>query len=243
MTENDIFYDAIKTNNVEILKFLFDHWSIIKEPVSLEAIQLAFETENSNMISYIIKNCDKYEVECLLQQSIRSNKSEIINQIIECRYDDLGELENYETKIALLCWAIREGRKDIVKRLSDIGISVNSINERGENLLFALINHSYYYANESGDNAIKNIKLLIKNGADIHLKNPNGFTPLTALIDWREGRIVPTLTNILRTMTGIAETLGYDNWKKLYDNDDVYVDLVARMLSDFESILINYGKI
>ena len=243
MTENDIFYDAIKTNNVEILKFLFDHWSSVKGPVSKEAIQLAIETENSSIISHIIKNCDKYEVECLLEQSIRSNKSEIINQIIECRYDDLDELEDYETKIALLCWAIREGRKDIVKRLSDIGISVNNRNEHGENLLFALINHSYYHADEPGDNTIKNIKLLIKNGADIHLKNPNGFTPLTDLFGWRDGRAVPTLTNILRTMIGIAGVLNYDDWKKLYDNNDVYIDLVTRMLSDFESILINYGKI
>jgi len=69
--------------------------------------------------------------------------------------------------------AVISGNPNQVKLLLDLGCDPNTRGEGGESIL-----HSFGEVDKISKNHIDCIKLLIENGADVHLKDKDGRTPL-----------------------------------------------------------------
>lgn len=236
---HDILYDAIKTRNLDILKFLFDH--NVSNEISDKSIELAIKIENPKIIVLLIEN--HADINVIIKQAIQMGNIKLVkkvfNQINKNQMNILRMHKNHPYKIfelinpdvmnliiknkiidssdyycrtGLLLYVLRHNNE-----LSEIGISADA------NVLQQMIDDSFY-----SDGYTDYIKLLLKNGVEV---NENIFP--TVIFD----NAGPSLTCILRTMLVIAEHVeGQKKFKNVKQNFETLLKQFQNVILDSENI-------
>ncbi len=143
---------------------------------------LAVNEGNLKLLQYLIKH--KFPVDVmerdtqstLLHLAVKHNHPEMAKLLINSDISINAKDKNGNTALHL---AVLHGRLDLIKLLVKANIDLNAQNVNGDTALHIAVHIPKW---EPDENMTHCVKLLVKSGANIHIKNNSDLTPLQAAI-------------------------------------------------------------
>jgi ankyrin repeat protein len=167
---------------LEEAKLLVSRGALIDAEVACMAKPIVFALDNKHydMIDFLIKaGADK---DYALLNAIRNNEVGVAKKLADAGANLMSKNEG---NVTLLHFAAMAGATKSIKWLLDQGLDINAIDCTGGTPLFDAITKP----------SLEGVKILVEHGADLHIKNNKGETP----IDLAKLEFVPkTITRFIQ---------------------------------------------